>query len=414
LHSLIVAHYGEIGTKGGNRSVFEGFLERALSASLVSLGGASVRKMDQRFFISVESDQVESAKARLARVFGIAWYAVAWTAPLEYGDILKVAERLVGGAQGTTFRVTTRRPNKSFPMTSQELNRRVGEDIIGSLGRKVDLSNPDVTLNIDVISDRAVLYTDRVKGLGGLPVGVSGRVLHLLSGGIDSPVAAWLMMKRGCSPVYLHFYVASGPEAVVQSKIVDIAKVLSRYGGRSDIILVPFAPYQLATTGIPEDFEPTVFRRFMRMVAEALARRLEIPAISTGDNLAQVASQTLSNIVCIDSGSLLPTLRPVLGYDKDEIIALARRLETFELSIREYKDCCSIVSRHPRTRMKVADVDECARRFDFEGLAEESISGASLVTYEPLHDSTGIRPLSVLLPETREGSPHEMRPVKNL
>ncbi len=405
--SRIVVHYGEIGTKGANRQVFEASLRRNILAALSGLGEVRVKMVDNRFFVILEGEKIPDAKARLAKVFGIVWFAQVETSPLTYPEIRETVFSVLAGCQKEmTFRVSVRRPNKSFGMTSQELAGRLGEDVIERLGMAVNLTLPDVTLYVDVISDEALVYRERLKGPGGLPVGVSGRVLHLLSGGIDSPVAAWLMMKRGCRPVYLHFYVAPSADPIVHSKIGDLIRQLSQSGEDSRLILIPFSPYQLATTDLPPEFEPVVFRRFMRMVAESLASALEFPAISTGDNLAQVASQTLQNIACIDSGSSLPTLRPLLGYDKDEIIRLARQVGTYETSILDYKDCCSIVSRHPRTRMKIEDVDESCRRLRFDELATKCISLGSMATFRD--DVVDLRPLSDVL-EARARKADEQR-----
>ena len=394
--SRIVVHYGEIGTKGGNRRVFEASLRRNILSALGPLGEVRVKMVDNRFFVLLPDEKVPAAKLSLAKVFGIVWFAQVEAVPLSYAEIRETAIRVLAGVpKEMSFRVSVRRPNKSFEMTSQELARKLGEDIIERLGLGVNLSAPDVTLSVDLISEEALVYREHLKGPGGLPVGVSGRVLHLLSGGIASPVAAWLMMKRGCKPVYVHFYVAPGPEPILGSKIGELVRMLSQGGEESRLILIPFSPYQLATTDLPPEFEPIVFRRFMRMVAERLASALEFPAISTGDNLAQVASQTLQNMACIDSGGSLPTLRPLLGYDKDEIIQLARQVGTYETSILDYKDCCSIVSRHPRTRMKIEDVNESARRLGFDELATKCISMGSMATFKD--DAVEMRPLSDVL-----------------
>ncbi len=396
----IVVHYGEIGTKGANRQVFEASLRRNIISALRPVSQPKVRLVENRFFVEVEEDEAPEAKRLLARIFGVAWFAQVQSAPLEYAAIRETAVRALSGSQsGTTFRVSVRRPNKSFEMKSQELAGKLGEDLIEKLGMKVDLSFPDTTVFVDVISREALVYRERLKGPGGLPVGVSGSVMHLLSGGIDSPVAAWLMMKRGCAPVYLHFYVAPSVEPILESKIGRLVRILSQYGGGSQLILIPFAPYQLATTELPPEFEPTVFRRFMRMVAETLARSLDLPALSTGDNLAQVASQTLQNIACIDSGSSMPTFRPLLGYDKDEIVRLARQIGTYEVSIEDYRDCCSIVSRHPKTRMKIADVDEASRRLDFQGLADRSVAMGHIASFP--EGAVDLRPLGEVLAKTR-------------
>lgn len=396
MSSRIVVHYGEIGTKGANRPVFEKSLERNLRTALTGLGGLRLERVDQRFIVHIDAGFLEEAKNRVARVFGVVWYAEVASAELSYPEILRTSLDVMKGCRpGSSFRVSARRPNKGFQMTSQELAVKLGEDVMQKLSLSVDLSNPDCTLYVDVVSGQALVYREHLKGLGGLPVGVSGQVLHLLSGGIDSPVAGWLMMKRGCSPTHLHFYLAPGPQAVLESKMVELVRILGTFGGDPHIVLVPFAPYQLATVDLPSEFEPVVFRRFMRIVAEKLASRMGQLALSTGDNLAQVASQTLQNLVCIDSGSSMTTLRPLLGYDKEEIVQLAKLVGTYETSIREYKDCCSIVSRHPRTRMKVKDVDEASRFFGFDALAEKCLEMSHLVTLGA--DGAHLTPLAPIL-----------------
>jgi len=382
--SRFVVHYAEIGTKGANRPVFEEFLERNIRTSLAGLSGLKVRRDHQRVFVLVDDDSATDAKRRLAKVFGVAWYAQVESSSTSHEAILETAVKVLGErARGTSFRVSARRADKTSELSSQALARKLGEGIMERLGLKVDLTHPDSTLYVDVVWGEVLLYCERLKGLGGLPVGVSGRVLHLLSGGIDSPVAGWLMMKRGCRPTYLHFYLAPTAESVLESKIVEIVRELGKYSGGADLILIPFAPYQLATMSLPTDFEPIAFRRFVRLVAERVAPDFACSAISTGDNLAQVASQTLQNLVCIDSGATCPTLRPLITYDKEEIVDLAKQVGTYELSIREYKDCCSIVSRHPRTRMKVAEVDEAASYFRFDALASECIGKGSIITVTP-------------------------------
>ncbi|MDA4122360.1 MAG: tRNA 4-thiouridine(8) synthase ThiI [Thaumarchaeota archaeon] len=387
MRSQFVVHYGEVGTKGDNRVVFESALGKNLRASLADLNEVEVRKKNQRFFVTVDEKDAQEAEQKISAVFGVAWYSKVETAPLSYDSILKTAKELIGrrtpvvpGAKDT-FRVSVRRPNKSFGTSSQDLARKLGEDLVNEFGLGVDLSNPGTELFVDVISDRALLYVSKMKGPGGLPVGVTGRVLHLLSGGIDSPAGAWLMMKRGCKPVYLHFYLAPTPMSVVESKISGLIQTLTKFGGGTRLILIPFAPYQIATQDLPDDFEPTVFRYFMRLVAERLAEEMDFPAMSTGDNLAQVASQTLHNLSCMDRGSSVPVLRPLLGYDKDEIIQLAKRIGTYETSLVEYKDCCSIISRHPRTRMRWEYVEDSARRFRFGELVSQCILMGSAVSF---------------------------------
>jgi thiamine biosynthesis protein ThiI len=265
----------------------------------------------------------------------------------------------------------------------------------------VDLSEPELTIYVDIIKGRGLVYSNKVRGPGGLPVGTAGRVIHLFSGGIDSPVAAWLLLKRGSRPVYLHFYLAPTPMTAVDSKITKLQKVLSDSAGRSALILCPFADYQLVTAGVPADLEPMLFRRYMRMVAEELAPRFDAVAISTGDSLSQAASQTAWNLSSFDEGSSLPILRPLLTYDKDEIVSLARRIGTYELSIEEYKDCCAMITRHPRTKVRAEVLSEYVRKFGLRELARKSIEKALIVVYNPERDEFKQSPLTESPPRVK-------------
>jgi tRNA uracil 4-sulfurtransferase len=247
----------------------------------------------------------------------------------------------------------------------------------------------------------ALIYTNREMGPGGLPLGTAGRVMHLFSGGIDSPVAAWLLMKRGTRPIHLHFYLAPTPQAAIESKIVKLVKVISAYEGKSTLVLVPFAEYQIATAGVPGELEPCLFRRFMRMTAEGLAPRFGAAAVSTGDSLSQAASQTLWNMASFDDGSTLPILRPLLTYDKEEIVSLARRIGTYDLSLEEYKDCCAMITRHPRTRVKGELVSRYVERFGLRQLVWRSVEKATLVSYNPAGSTLRSSPLSEALPAAK-------------
>ena len=396
----LVVHYAEIGTKGNNRAYFEGHLERNLAEKLTPIGKFRVEKVDQRLLVSsLDAPQkLDEAMTALKDVFGVAWLAKVVECPPRYDEVLKCASRMATAvkeeSRAAKFRVTCRRANKSYPISSQQMAVKLGDDLVKETGLGVDLSEPDLTLFVDILSDRIVVHTTKERGPGGLPVGVTGKVVHLLSGGIDSPVAAWLMMKRGCDLTYLHFYVAPDPKDILQTKMAGLLRSLARFGtGGARMILLPFTEYQVATGDLRPDYEPIVFRHFMRVVAERIANRVGAIAISTGDNLGQVASQTLPNLACIDAGASMPTLRPVLGYDKTEIIELAERIGTYQASIEDYKDCCSIVSRHPRTRMNVEEVLEASLRHDFPALAERSISQASVMKLDANTGELGVESL---------------------
>jgi len=398
--SSLVVHYAEIGTKGNNRAFFENQLERNLLEKLEPLGRFKVELRDQRLMVSNRDDPeaLKGAMAVLKEVFGVAWLARVVECPLEYEGVRSAAVSeltlLKDTANRSTFRVTAKRANKSYELSSQQMAVKLGDDLKKATGLEVDLSNPQATIFVDILSDRVLLHSSKERGPGGLPVGVTGKVVHLLSGGIDSPVAAWLMMKRGCDLTYVHFFVSPSAEQILETKMARLLKTLSRFGiGGGRLILVPFTEYQVATGDLRPEYEPVVFRHFMRIVAEKLAHRVGAIAISTGDNLGQVASQTLYNLACIDAGSSMPTLRPVVGHDKSEIVKLAETIGTYEDSIADYKDCCSIVSRHPKTRMNVEDVLAASLRYDFPVLAEKTLAKAEAMKFDAHEQAIWVEPL---------------------
>lgn len=380
-----VVHYSEVALKGNNRPEFVRALRRNINRALSGIEHTTT--YTQGRFVIDAGGRREEVAGRLATVFGVSWFAPVASVREDYGEMLSSVLKLASEGAASTFKIAPRRVDKAFPMSSQELASKLGAEVVRATGMSVDLSDPGVTVHVDVMKGSTLVYTDRSRGPGGLPLGTAGRTILLFSGGIDSPVAAWLLMKRGTRPVYLHFYLAPTPGSVVESKVTKLVRVLSRYEGRSTLVLVPFAEYQLATVGAPQDLEPSLFRRFMRMTAEALAPRFGASAIATGDSLSQAASQTLWNIASFDEGSSLPILRPLLTYDKDEIVSLARRIGTYDLSIEEYKDCCAMITRHPRTRLKGALVSEYVRRYALQDLVSKTIDGASLLTYRQRGDA---------------------------
>lgn len=387
-----VVHYSEVALKGNNRPEFVRALRRNVNRALWGIEHRTVYTQG-RFIIDAEGQEEEVGR-RLSHVFGISWFAPVSVVGLDYSKILFSVLDSARSASGRTFKIAPRRSDKSFALTSHELATRLGEEVVNATGMSVDLSNPDLSIHVDVVPGSALVYTSKSGGPGGLPLGTAGRVIHLFSGGIDSPVAAWLMMKRGSRPVYLHFYLAPTPQSAVDSKITSLVKVLSAYGGKSTLVLFPFADYQLATVGVPGELEPSLFRRFMRMTAEALAARFGASAISTGDSLSQAASQTLWNLASFDEGSSLPVLRPLLTYDKEEIISLARRIGTYDLSLEEYRDCCAMITRHPRTKVRGALISEYVDKLGLQDLVVKSTVRATLVTYNPVGQVLKATPLA--------------------
>ena len=394
-----VVHYSEVALKGNNRPEFVRALRKNINRALHGIAHTCTLS-EGRFLLRADAEEEEVGR-RLGRVFGVSWYAPVTAVNQDYAAILPAVLSSAESVGAKTFRIMPRRTDKSFAMTSQELARALGAEVAGATGMAVDLDEPDVSIHVDVVKGSALIYTDKQRGPGGLPLGTAGRVIHLFSGGIDSPVAAWLLMKRGTRPVYLHFYLAPTPASAIDSKITRLVKVLSGFGGKSTLVLFPFADYQLATAGAPAELEPSLFRRFMRMVAEALAPRFDANAISTGDSLSQAASQTIWNVSSFDAGSTLPILRPLLTFDKEEIVSLARTIGTYDLSLEEYKDCCAIITRHPRTRVKPDMISECVERFGLRDLVWKSMESASLVTYNPAGDVLKHSPLAESPSRTR-------------
>lgn len=396
-----MVHYSEVALKGKNRPEFVRVLRRNISRALWGLEPETVFS-DGRFVVTAEGAPEEVGR-KLGAQFGVAWFSPASLVEPDFQKMLSATLDMARASTGKTFKIEPRRSDKTFALTSYELASRLGAAVATDTGMKVDMSKPDLVLHVDVTRRGAMLYSAKHRGPGGLPVGTAGRVMHLFSGGIDSPVAAWLLMKRGCMPVYLHFYLAPTPEAAIDSKIVRLVKVLSAYGGKSTVVFVPFADYQLRTIEGPGDLEPSLFRRFMRMTAEALAPRFGVSAISTGDSLSQAASQTLWNIASFDDGCSLPILRPLLTYDKEEIVSLARRIATYDLSLEEYKDCCAIITRHPRTRVRPDQVSEQVLRLGLQELVRKTVDAATLLTYNPMGEVMKSSPLAESMPRAERG-----------
>lgn len=397
--STFVVHYAEVALKGKNRPEFVKVLRRNVSRALTGLE-PRVEHSQGRLLVTASGDPGEIER-RIGSTFGVAWFSEARLVEAEFEKIKGGVLEMCRNGGGGRFKVEARRSDKSFPKPSQEMAAELGAAVVAETGMKVDLSHPDVVYHVDVTRESAILYSRRTEGPGGLPVGTAGRVLHLFSGGIDSPVAAWSMMKRGCAPVYVHFYLAPSPQAALESKIVKQVKVLASWGGKSTVVLVPFAEYQLSVAGPASELEPSLFRRFMRMTCEALAPWFGAGAISTGDSLSQAASQTLWNIASFDQGSTLPILRPLLTFDKEEIISQARRIGTYDLSLEEYKDCCAIITRHPRTRVKPEAITGAVGDLELEKLVWKVLERATLVSYNPATNELKDSPLSESMERSR-------------
>jgi tRNA uracil 4-sulfurtransferase len=376
-----IVHYGELGLKGRNRIDFERQLVSNIRKALQDLEGQDQLKVQRLPSYLVVKPPVEisatEVETRLKRIPGIAYFAPIVTAPLDIAEITATAVEMAQGliTPETTFRIDANRGNKSFPITSPEVGRKVGGAVQDATGAPVNLRHPDVTLSIQIYDDEAYLFARRIRGLGGLPVGSSGRVLALFSGGIDSPVAAHLLMKRGCLVDFVHFHLLRGETEIRGAKITAMARqVLAPHRTPGRLHMLSAAPFEAAMAGLDSRVATVVFRRFILRAAEVLANRRRISALVTGESVGQVASQTLKNINLISQATRLPILRPLIGMDKEEIIEVAQSISTYELSIQTYQDPCSLHARHPATWAHTAAVEEVEAKIDVAALLAETLS----------------------------------------
>jgi len=377
-----IVHFGELGLKGRNRIFFVRQLVKNIRAALHDAEGAEgppveVAPFHSHILVKVSGGlPAEVIEARLGKVFGIAYFAPTVVIPADFETISQTALQLAEGVvtSETTFKVDTTRGDKQFPIYSQEVNREIGARIVARTGAPVKLKNPDVTVSIQIYEDAAYCFVRRLPGAGGLPVGVSGRVLALFSGGIDSPVAAHMMLKRGCTLDLLHFHLLPGSELARASKIVDMARaVLAPHRLAAVLYLVSAAPFETAMAEVRTRTATVVFRRFIMRAAEQLALRRKALALVTGESVGQVASQTLPNINLISQATTLPILRPLIGYDKAEIVTAAQGIGTYELSIQPYKDPCSVHARNPATWANLDEVRRVEAEIDVTTLLETTV-----------------------------------------
>jgi thiamine biosynthesis protein ThiI len=385
LRPVLVVHYHEISLKRGNRPLFLRHLRRNLERALADLGAPGIAQLSGRIVVDLDGHPApELVRERVTRVFGVASATVAYRAPSTLDAMKAVLGRLLEGRSFPSFRISARRAFKTYPMTSVELNRALGAFVLERVATRVDLEHAAQDIRVEVLPAETYISLDRVEGPGGLPVGASGTVAALLSGGIDSPVAAWRMMKRGCRVMLVHFHSVPYLPATSQAKARALVARLTEWQYVSRLHLVPFGEIQREVVlAVPPPLRVVVYRRLMLRIAEALARRAGALALVTGESLGQVASQTLENIACIDAAATLPVLRPLIGMDKLEITAQAQRLGTFEISIEPDADCCTLFTpKHPATRAGLAEVEAVEARLDLSRLVTAGADGATVEAFD--------------------------------
>ena len=390
----IVVHYQELALKGKNRPWFLGRLVRNLRRALSDLDVRSVRALMGRVEVVLGPDAAPAEiSERISRVFGIANFSYAGSTPLAYAradvtaDLDGIAKAILndlGERTCTSFRVSARRADKRFPMTSPQIEREVGGRIKEARGWTVNLDDPDLVIHVELLTDQAFYFFGKERGAGGLPTGTAGRVVCLLSGGIDSPVAAHRMMKRGCTVTFVHFHSYPILSRASQEKARELVTLLTRWQQRSRLYLVAFGEIQQQVVlAVPGPMRVVVYRRLMMRIAEAIARARGAQALVTGEVVGQVASQTLENLAVIDSVATMPIFRPLIGMDKDEITAEAVRLGTYPISIVPDQDCCTLFTpRNPLTRARLDEIEAAEQALPIDDLVTRAVREAVIEQFE--------------------------------
>ncbi|HLB28889.1 MAG TPA: tRNA uracil 4-sulfurtransferase ThiI [Dehalococcoidia bacterium] len=382
MQQVVVVHFAEVALKGRNKPFFVRRLMENLRQATLGTAVRAVRQGPNRVFLWIDGEaHWEELSRRIGGVPGVKNFSLALSCPPRLEDMLSTCRRLVPAQGFASFRMRVQRSDKSFPMTSKEVEEALGAAIKGETGARVDLSDKaEATFYVEILPEMALCYREKLPGPGGLPVGVSGRVLGLISGGIDSPVAAYRVMKRGCRVTFVHFHAFPYLDSSTIDKTTALVGFLTRYQYRSRLYLVPFGDVQrqiVLTAPVP--LRVVLYRRLMMRIAEAIAHREGALALVTGDSLGQVASQTLENLVTIGEATSLPILRPLVGMDKDEIVAEAQRLGTYPTSIEPDQDCCQLfVPPHPSTRATVQEARAAEDALDVATLVEEALARAEM------------------------------------
>ncbi len=378
----VLLHYSEVALKGKNRSWFVGRLVRNIHGALAGLHVKEVRTPFGRIEIVLgQESAMPEILDRLSRVFGVANYSPAIRVPRDFEGMAEaVLSRLPPKEAVNSFRVLVRRADQKFETPSPELARDLGSRVWTARGWKVDLDHADLVIRVEIIPGGAYCHIGRQLGPGGLPSGTGGRLVALLSGGIDSPVAAWRMMRRGCHLTMVHFHSSPFLSNVSQEKVRRLTEVLTRYQLRTRLYLVPFGELQRQITlSVPGDLRVIVYRRMMLRIAQRIARDVRARALVTGDVIGQVASQTLDNMTTIDRATHMSIFRPLVGMDKEEIIATARQLGTFDISIVPDQDSCTLFTpRHPETHAQRHTIDEVENTLPVDTMVADAVAAAAV------------------------------------
>ena len=382
MNEMILLKLGEMVLKGLNRRSFEDKLQANIHRRLKDLGQFKVYTRQSTTYVEPKDDScdMDTAYERMTKVFGVVGVSRARACEKDKDAILAAAVEYLDDqlSSARTFKVETKRADKTFPMTSIQLSQYVGGELHERYDNlEVDVHNPELTVHVEIRDYAAFVHADPELGAGGLPVGINGRAVSLLSGGIDSPVSSWMIAKRGIALEMVHFfsYPYTSPEA--KDKVIELARLLTPYCGRLTVHVVPFTAIQEELRrSCPEELFTVIMRRFMMRISQEVAKRIGAKALVTGECLGQVASQTMEAMMCTGAVVQLPVLRPCVGMDKEEIVQISRKIGTFETSILPYEDCCTVFTpRHPRLRPMLSECEKAEEALDIEGLVKQAVDG---------------------------------------
>jgi thiamine biosynthesis protein ThiI len=377
----VLIRYHEIALKKGNRAYFTELLKRNLLSAVKDLGAKDIRSLPARLLLSFKNDiDQQAVSERIGAVFGVANFSFVEQTPKDMDALRAGILKALNGERFASFRIETQRGDKTFPLPSPEINRQLGAVVKETSGARVDLSHPELTVSVEILPREAFFGFNKIPGAGGLPVGASGRVVALISGGIDSPVAAYRMMQRGCRLIFVHFHSVPYLDKTSQEKVRQLVTRLTRHQFTSRLYLIPFGEIQRQiVAAISRPLRVVLYRRMMIRISEGVARKEKAKALVTGESLGQVASQTLENLSVIQAVATTPILRPLVGMDKQEIIDQARRIGTFDISSIPDQDCCQLfVPKHPATKATLSETEESESRLDVKELLRSGIESAAV------------------------------------
>ncbi len=396
MDKVLIIKYGEIALKGMNKPYFERVLIERIRKAIKGFPDASVWRYEGVVFArTAEKDRLAEMAVEIAKVFGVATVSIAAEVASDpetiFADAAEYMKEIRKEQRIDTFKVEAKRSNKQFPIISPEIARKAGGSVLKACNDdpnyplRVNVHEPDCLLFIDVRRDHTYIYHDKIAGFGGLPLGTNGKGLVLLSGGIDSPVASWMMAKRGMNIEAIHFHSYPFTSERAKEKVLDLTKILAGYCGRIKVHCINLLEIQQAINeNCPEEQMTILSRRFMMKIAERLAREVKADVLITGENIGQVASQTVQGLVVTDNAVEIPVMRPLIAMDKVDIMEIAQKIGTFETSIQPFEDCCTVfLPKHPSTKPKLESIKESESHLDVEGLIENALSSMEHYTVNP-------------------------------